>query len=277
VSRPLPALIGAGLLSVALPLGASVVTATPAAAAPGDTVLTVVHGVRGFVADVRLDDKLVLSGFAPERVTDPLEVPPGEHRVQAWPTGAAPGTAPVLDQVINLVGGEHVTAGIGLDQDGKPTITLFKDDGLLADSGSTALVVRGLADADPVKVVAGDRTISDALGGAQQGVQQIAPGTYPVSVQPANGGPSTVPTADIPVVAGRAVVLYLIGSQQDNTLGWVAQSVLPNASSAPLRIDTGFGEVPTAGDATTTVLVLGLPTALLAAVALRRRHRPLPA
>ena len=61
----------------------------PASAADsGDAQLTVVHGVRGLVADVRLDGELVLSGFAPERVTDPLPVPAGRHSLQVWPSGA---------------------------------------------------------------------------------------------------------------------------------------------------------------------------------------------
>ena len=275
MSRPLPTLLAAGLLSAVLPIG-SLVLAAPAHAADGDAVLTVVHGVRGLVADVRLDDKLVLSGFAPERVTDPLTVPAGRHHVQVWPSGAAPGTAPVVDQFITLNPGEHATAGVGLTPDGKPLITVFDDDGLLADSGSTALVVRSLAAADPVRVMAGERTLTASLTDSQQQVQQIPPGTYPVSVQPLQGTTAVVPSQDVPLVAGRAVVLYLIGSQKDNTLGWVAQTVLPSAAAAPVRIDTGFGAVPVAGDGTTTALVLGLPTALLAAVALRRR-RPLPA
>ena len=272
MSRPLPALLSVGLLSVALPLAPAVLLAPPAQAADGDAVLTVVHGVRGLVADVRMDDKLVLSGFAPERVTDPLTVPAGPHHLQAWPSGAAAGTPAVVDQTITLTPGEHATAGIGLDAAGKPTITVFHDDGLLADSGSTAVVARGLAAAGPMKVVAGDRTITTSLTPGAQQVQQVPPGTYPVTVSPADGSASSVPSQDVPLVAGRATVLYLIGSQTDNTLGWVAQTVLPSAASAPLRIDTGLGAVPTAGDGTTTALVLGLPTALLAAVALRRRR-----
>lgn len=275
--RSLPALVGAGLLAVAFPLASVAATAAPASAADAAAVLTVVHGVRGLVADVRLDDKLVLSGFAPERVTDPLTIPAGQHHLQAWPSGAAAGAAPVVDQMITLTPGEHATAGIGLGPDGKPVITVFQDDGLLADSGSTALVVRGLADAGPMRVVAGDRTITAALADSQQQVQQVPPGTYPVTVEPADGTAQVVPSQDVPLLAGRAVVLYLIGSQKDNTLGWVAQTVLPSAAAAPLRINTGFGPVPVAGDGTTTALVLGLPTALLAAVALRSRRRSLPA
>lgn len=267
VPRHLPALLGAGLLALALPL----VGAPPASAEGTDAVLTVVHGVRGLVADVRLDDKLVLSGFAPERVTDPLTVPAGTHHLQVWPSGAAQGTPAVIDQQITLTPGEQATAGVGLDAAGKPLVTVFDDSALLASSGGTALVVRSLAESAPVKVVAGAQTITPALAVSQQQVQQVAPGTYPVTVTAGDSPAPLVPAQDVPVVAGRAVVLYLIGSQSDATLGWVAQTVRPTVEAAPLRVDTGVGPVPVAGGTGTTLLVLGLPVGLLGALALRRR------
>ena len=270
MSRPLPFLLGAVVLALAIPA----LSAAPASAAPGDATLTVVHGVRGLVADVRLDDALVLSGFAPERVTDPLSVTPGSHHLQVWPSGAATSTTPVIDQQIAVTSGEQATLGIGLGPDGKPLVTIFDDRGLLTDAGSTALAVRGLANAAPMKVVAGSRTVAESLASTQQQVQQIPPGTYPVSVAPSDGSAASVPAQDVPLVAGRAVVLYLIGSQADSTLGWVAQTVRPVDAAAPRRVDTGVGPVPAAGTVGGTALVLGLPLALLGAVALRRRLLP---
>ncbi len=270
VSRTLRAVLGAGLLALALPL----LSAAPASAAGNDATVTVVHGVRGLIADVRLDGNLVLSGFAPERVTDPLTIPAGKHRVQVSASGSAPDATPLIDTEVTFTAGQQVTAGVGLGPDGKPVITLFDDAALLASGGSaTALAVRGLAAADPVRVVAGDRQVAGELTSTQQQVQQLQPGTYPVSVVPADGSDPVVPAQDIPLVAGRAVALYLIGSQTDGTLGWVAQTILPAAGGAPNRVDTGVGPVPVAGDPGTTALVLGLPIALLGAVAVRRRLR----
>lgn len=264
-------LLAGGLLALALPAIPASAQTAPAVPAPAPAQLTVVHGVRGLVADVRLDDQLVLSGFAPERVTEPLAVPPGTHRVQVWPSGAAQDSAPVIDQTVTLTPGQVVTAGVGLGPGG-PQITLFDDAALLPDSGSTALAVRGLAASEPVTVRAGDRTLAEGLASAQQQVQQVPAGTYPVSVTLSSGGAPLVPAQDVPVEAGRAVVLYLIGSQSESTLGWVAQTVRPGTAAAPLRVDTGVGPLPVAGDGSTAALVVGLPTAVLAAVALRRRR-----
>ena len=80
----------------------------------------------------------MLSGFAPERVTDPLTLPAGTHRVQAWPSGSDPATTPaVVDQTITVTAGERASAAIGLGADGKAVITVFDDAALLPTSGST--------------------------------------------------------------------------------------------------------------------------------------------
>ncbi len=267
----LPALLGACLIGLAAPVA---LAAAPAHAADGDATITVVHGVRGLVADVQLDGKLVLSGFAPERVTDPLSIPAGTHRVQAWPSGSDPATTPaVVDQTITVTAGERASAAIGLGNDGKAVITLFDDAALLLTSGSTALAVRGLAQAGAMRVTAGSTSVSGSLTSTQQAVVQIAPGTDPVSIVPADGTDPAVPAQDVPLVAGRATVLYLIGKQSDNTLGWVAQTVQPaSATAAPLRVNTGVGPVPVAGGTATTALVVGLPVALLGAAVVRRRR-----
>lgn len=257
-------LVLAGLLPLA------VLVPTPASAPAADAQLTLVHGIRGLVAEVVLDGQLVLSGFAPERVTEPMSVPAGPHRVQVSATGAGVTSGPLIDQEITVSAGQSLTAGVGLDAAGQPLITVFDDATLLPDSGSTALAVRGLAAADPVRVLAGDRTLADGLGPTQQQVQQVPAGTYPVSVEPAGGGAAVLEAQDIPVVAGRAVVLYLIGSQADGTVGWVAQTVLPGGA-APNRVDTGVGPLPAEPGSGPTALLLVLPVGVLGGLALRRR------
>ena len=205
-------------------------------------------------------------------MTDPLSVPAGTHHVVAFPSGAPAGTAPVVDTTITLTPGEQATAGIGLGSDGKASLTLFDDAGLVQAAGGTALAVRGLAAAGAMRVDASDTVVTGTLTPGQQAVTRLAPGTYPVTVVPADGSDPAVPGQDVPLVAGRAVVLYLIGSQADNTLGWVAQTVTPGVAGAPVRVDTGVGPVLTvAGGTGTTLLVLGLPVGLLTLVPLRRR------
>lgn len=260
---------GPALTALALAAPLVVLSAAPAAAAD-PAALTVVHGVRGLVADVRLDGELVLSGFAPERVTDALEVPAGRHRVQAWPSGESQDGEPVVDEVITLEAGQQATAAIGLDGNGEADITLYDDEELLPDEGDTALVVRGLAEAAPVRVVAGERTLSPSLTSASQGLARVEPGSYEVMAQSTDGSEVLVPAQEVPVAAGRAVVLYLVGSQGDDTLGWVAQTVRPRAAAAPTRVDTGSGPLPVEGGPDAALLLVA-PVAALGLLAARRR------
>lgn len=240
-----------GACVVALSAGTTSVAMAQDAPAPAPGGVTIVHGVRGLVADVRLDGEVVLSGFAPERVTEQLTIAAGSHRVQAWRSGAAADTPPVLDTTLEVPPGSQLTAAIGLGAAGGPILTTYDDAALLTAPGSTALAVRGLAASPPVKVLVNGQTFDDSLTPTDQQVQQIAPGTYGVSVQPAVGDTTLVPDEQIPVEAGRAVVLYLIGSQSDATLGWVAQTVRPAVAAAPQRIDTGVGPLPAGPKATT--------------------------
>lgn len=244
----------------------------PAASAePGGAVVTVVHGVRGLVADVRIDGARVLSGFAVERITDPLPLAAGSHHLQVWPTGAEPPTGkPVLDTTIKVTTGEQATAALGVGPGGRPTVTVYDDKTLLPTPGSTALAVRGLAEAPNVEVLANARTLAQALRPGGQGLLQVPAGTYSVSAAGVGGG-VIVPPQDVPVATGRAVVLYLIGSQSQGTLGWVAQTVRPTSAAAPKRISTGVGPLPSPPSRTPTVLLI-VPLAA-AAVLLKRFRR----
>lgn len=57
---------------------ALLLVASPAGAQSSDrTTVTLVHGFRGLLADVYLDGERILQGFAPERSTDPTELPSG--------------------------------------------------------------------------------------------------------------------------------------------------------------------------------------------------------
>ncbi len=265
-ARRLPVLLGAAVLAVTA--GA----APSAQAASGESVLTVVHGVRGLVADVRLDGKLVLSGFAPERVTDALTLPAGKHRVQAWPSGTGQKGEPVIDAVIDLPAGGRSTAGIGIDGDGKAFIKVFDDRDLLPRANSTALAVRGLAQADGVRVTADDDTIADSLEPAGEEFQAVDAGRYEVSAVDAEDSSRLVPPQDVPVAAGRAVVMYLIGSEQDDTLGWVAQTVRP-ADAAPRRVDSGVGPLPEEPSRAPLAALVVAAGGVLAAAARARRAR----
>ncbi len=246
--------------------------APPARADSPGALVSVVHGVRGLVADVTIDGTRVLSGFAVQRITDPLLLAAGAHHLQVWPTGVAASSKPILDSTIRVTAGERATAALGVASDGRPTVEMYDDRTLLTTPGSTALAVRGLANAPGIKILAGTRTLATHLRLAEQGVLQVAPGTYSISAVAQNGA-KVVPPQDVPVVAGRAVVLYLIGSESDATLGWVAQVVRPPSAASPNRVNTGLGPLPPHPSFASTGVLLGCLVVSATGLAHGRRRR----
>src|SRR3954453_13990548 len=95
-----------GALSTSLMATRTVV----ASAQTATGTVTVVHGLRGVVADVYVDGALALPAFQPERVTDPIAVPAGPHRVEIRLAGAAPTDPPA------------VTGGGDVGADGAPRL-----------------------------------------------------------------------------------------------------------------------------------------------------------
>lgn len=207
-----------------------------AAATPA--LVSVVHGVRGLVADVRVDGKLVLSGFAPQRVTDPMALSAGRHRVQIWTAGSPASAKPALDTSVTVTAGSHGTLAVGLSSQGKPQITLYDDNLDPAGSGRTAFAVRNIAATPPVRITVDTAVVADAILAPQQKVTAVTPGAHTVAVLPAAGTSPLFPPQSVPTVAGRAMALYLIGSANDNSLGWVAQ---PIRGAAPSNVRTGVG------------------------------------
>src|SRR3954470_3994964 len=86
------------VLSVAGARAASL-TATSGVVASAQTAtgtVTVVHGLRGVVADVDVDGTLALPAFEPERGHAPIHEPAGSHRIEIRLAGAAPADPPAV-------------------------------------------------------------------------------------------------------------------------------------------------------------------------------------
>ena len=255
-------LVSIGLL-VALPQGA-------AAAEPAS--VTVVHGLRGLVADVQVDGKVVLKGFAEERSTDPLPIPAGSHRIVVTSTGDAAGT-PVIDTTISLAPGENWSLVAHLDGKGKPTLTSFRNDDAPIPAGQGRVVLRNTAAAPSVQIVVDGKAIGAAVatGGATAVLLPAAAHTVTVM---APGGSSTLlgaQTVDVP--AGSSTLLYLIGSSRDNSLGWLTQTFISGQTSAPAGVPTGTSglkDTPPSQGSVTLLAVLLLVAARSTQVASRR-------
>jgi len=85
----------AAVMAVALVSPVAIlVMPVPAQAADTGTV-TLVHGVRGLVADIYLDGAVALQVFQPERTAGPLTLPAGSHAVDVRAAGSAATSTPL--------------------------------------------------------------------------------------------------------------------------------------------------------------------------------------
>ena len=265
----------------AVALTTSVVALAPpliAQAQPEQQVGTVrvVHGLRGLVADVYLDGNLALPTFQPERATDPLSLPAGDHLVEIRTAGAAATDTPLLTQTVTVPAGFTGSVIAHLDANGQPTLSAFADDLSAVPAGQARVVVRHAAAAADVAVSLNDQPTVASLAPDTEASSVVAAGTYTLAVTPAAGGERLATPQEVTLAEGTANFMYLIGSQAEGTLGWAAVQV-GDLQTPPAMIQTGDGST-LADDAGPNPYAIGAVVAtLVAAIAgtfvLRVRRR----
>jgi hypothetical protein len=116
-------------------------------------LIRVVHGLRGLVADIYLDGTLTLPTFQPERSTEPLPIPAGDHLIEIRSAGAAMTDAALLTQTVTVPAGFAGSLVAHLGPTGAPTLTVFADDVTPVPAGTSRLVVRHTAAAEDINVL----------------------------------------------------------------------------------------------------------------------------
>lgn len=254
----------------ALSMVAVLVLAVPAHAAEDKNTseVTFVHGIRGFFTDVYLDDELILKGFAPERVTEPLNLTAGEHRIDLREADAPADAKPVVTKTFNVPAGSKMTAVAHWTGVEDCTITLYDDVGDMVAAGSGRLVARHAAATGEVQLALDDKTFDEPLTPASEVSESVDPGEHTVVI---NGQDGLAKSSSVPVPEGSARVVYLVGNAKENTLGLLTQTV-DGLESDPEGVPTGnSGLAATSGTGAPVlprVLLAMLGAALL--VGLRR-------
>jgi Domain of unknown function (DUF4397) len=239
----------------------------PAAHAQDDTAghIRVVHGLRGLVADIYLDGTLVLPTFQPERSTDPLAIPAGDHLIEIRAAGAAITDAALLTQTVTVPARFQGSLVAHLDQSGAPTLTAFADDLTPVPAGTSRVVVRHVAAAEDINVLLNDQPALTDVAPAKEASAVVPSGAYEVAVTALAGGAPLAPPQNVEFPDGTANFMYLIGSEADHTLGWAAVQV-GNLATAPTRIQTGDGSTEQSPADNRGILVLLAALAALAVV-----------
>jgi hypothetical protein len=265
------------LAIAAIGMAAAFTGTASAQTSPGTGTVTVIHGVPDLTVDVYVDGKPALTGFAPKTVTDPIELPAGEHQIAIRPAGAAADSDPAIAGSASLPAGANASIVAHLDATGAPTLTVFVNDTSPTAAGNGRLVVRHTAAAPAVDVLSGGAALFKGLANPNEAKADVPAGTYSAAVAAAGTTAPVIGPADIPVVEGQSTIVYAIGSLEKANLGVVVQTI-GGLHSAPAAVPSGTGglasdssAIPSWAIATAIAGLLGLAMTTPRLVAARRR------
>lgn len=255
----------------------ALVSAAPVAAqesgnAPSE--VTFVHGIRGFFTDVYLDDELILAGFAPERITEPLELEPGTHRIDLREADAPADADPVVTKEFDVPANGKLTAIAHWSGVEDCIITVYDESGDSAAAGKGKLIARHAAATGDVDLTVDDAGVTESLAPAEQVVETVEPGSHTVAMSGLGEGGSGSKSSKVPVPEGGARVVYLVGSAKADTLGLLTQTI-EGLNSGPDSVPTGNSGLAAAQqrDLTTPLSTLAVAAVAGAGVlAFRRRQ-----
>lgn len=211
-----PALV-AGLLATTL-----VAAAAPVTLAEGEAVakVRVLHASPDAPAvDVYADGAEILSDVPFGVISDYLEVPAGEHRIQVVAAGADPAAGAVIDATLTL---EGLTAYTVAATNAVAAIEaqVIVDAPMPVADQAQVRIVHLAADAPAVDIApdGGDPIVSALAYPVATDYLTIPAGTYDLEVRPAGTMDVALQLDPVDLAAGQSVSVFAIGSLAAGTL-----------------------------------------------------------
>lgn len=260
--------LAAAATATLVALAGLLAAAGPASAAKGVARVTLVHGIKGLVADVALDHKVVLSGFKFQHVTGVLPIPAGRHRIQIYKAGTK--TDPQLDVSVTLKAGQDLTAVAALGAGDKPQAFVFDNHLSAMFAGPRTVVLRNAAAAGKVRLHVGGKAETAVTGGGQE-AYEVSAGSHRLRVTDASG--KTVGSSfSAAVPAGRMLSVFVVGGSHAGNLFVLTAQQRPAGGSVH-GVGTG-GQPPASGPALgIAALALLAAGGAVSATAFARRSR----
>jgi hypothetical protein len=217
---------------VSAPLADATVRSNASARAGSNASVTLVHGVRGLLADVVVDGKTALQGFAYERASSPMQLPAGSHRVQVYKAGV-PHTTALLDVNLTVKAGQTLTAAVGFDNSGAPKAYVFDDRLTAAARSASSIVVRNVSQGKAPQVLVDGHSVSSGLAEGAQVIRGVRPGSHTVGLKV--NGAWLLTNQPVRASSGKAMVVYVVGLQSAKSIALVADSVTPTTVGAAVN------------------------------------------
>lgn len=232
--RRAPLAVAVAAFAVVIGCAPTPAPAPAPAAQATEAQVTVVHGLRGELVDVYLDGKLLLDGFKPDRLTDPMAVPIGSHTIDLRPAGTPSADPPKATATATLEPGP-VAVVAHFTPDGGWTMSMFANDVEPLAAGTGRVVFRNAAAVTPVAVTLEGAAALPPIDAGKEAAENVPAASYAVKVG-ASDGATLLPDDDIAVDAGAALVLYLVG--QGDNVTWLSQRIAASAA-APAAVQAG--------------------------------------
>jgi hypothetical protein len=265
--RRLARAAGGALIASAIVLG----TAGVASAQETGTVY-VVHGIPDTPVDVYVDGQRALDDFAPGTAQGPLDLPSGPHQVAVFPATAPDGSGqPLLSAQADVPAGGNVTLAAHLTEQGQPALTPLVNEVGAVPAGQARVVVRHLAAAPAVDVLAGGQPVVRGLTNPDQRALEVPAGTISAAVAAAGSTDPVIGPADLDLREGTTTFVHAIGSLEQRNLQLVTFTV-SGGDSAPHGVPAGAPSgAPAAGPFGVWAAVAALGVALVVASLARLR------
>lgn len=208
---------------------------SPAGAAP--TRVHLIQGVPDVSVDVAIDGRTAIRDLGFRGTYDLSAL--GSRLPAMTVTRAGTGEVLLAAGDVQLPEGQNVTVVLHLKVDGSVGLASFANDVSSLPSGQSRLIVRHLAAAPPVDVLAAGEAVFENLANGGEVKADLPPGTVSASLVPAGtAGPAILGPADVTLEAGTAVIVYGLGSIERNTMA-VATESIPGLGPRPTGVDTG--------------------------------------
>ena len=221
------------------------------------TRINLINGIPGSSVDVVVDGMEVISGFE-FRDTYDLSGLAGQSANNVVFTEAGTDTELLSVDSLDLPESGNISVLLHLKVDGSTTLSTFENDLSRIAAGDSRLVVRHLAAAPAVDVLAAGEAVFQGLGNGQERRADLPAGDVTATLVPSGeDGPIIIGPADLPLVEGDQLIVYGLGSVEEDTMT-VLTEVISGLGSAPSAVNTGnspVGEPSLTGGLTVAALV----------------------
>lgn len=209
-----------------------------AAGAQESPRIHLIHGIPDVDVDVEAGGENVFEGFSFGDTQD-LSALAGATLEGLTVKAAGTDTVAIDAGDVALPATGNYTIIAHLDADGTPTLGVFENDVSTIAAGEGRLTVRHTAAAPTVDILANGDAAFTGVENGNGGTVDLAVGTISAEVVPTGEtSPVVIGPADLPIVDGEHLLVYAVGSLDDDSLTVLTETIT-GLHSTPNAVHTG--------------------------------------